>query len=564
MFLIRFLNYARDDLLGTVEVEEGGNALALAPTPEDLSSRNLVFRYWASYGGADLTGDLSDVHESMTVLPYYEEVIQESYTVRFYNFLRDTIVSEQTVEAGEDAVPPIPETIEGYEFTGWSCDITNVHADLDVFPNYVYYLVTVRFLNHARDDVLSIQTIERGTDAIAPAPEIIDGYMFIGWSASYRNVQEDITIYAVYRVISEKPVLNFYKKNQDNTTGDFIKSYRGVNGCTITQKLDGVCEIDIKLLTRMLENYVGAKDIVEVEGLVFYITEIKKNISSGVCYTELSGEHISYILNNDEYLTTAFEMTGTPKQILDALLMDTPLASGVVEPTQQVTLLVNREATRRALVMQLLALVDGEIEYSGYTIGIRNHVGSSEEIDVMRRANVTDISYSYNSTEQRYSFSLELYQKGALKLGDELRIKFAPFGIDIHRRLVGMEWNPFNYKEVNITVGAYMPTVSDSLYQLVTEVQDITVKSSKYTMEFGEIIGNGSFFFTRSYSDRPYFQVQTDDGTTPVVTLTRRGSSDFNPYIGASISGVNSTTVTLVVFYLTVPVDDEVDTDGNV
>ena len=564
MYLIRFLNYARDDLLGTVEVEEGGNALAQAPTPEDLSSRNLVFRYWASYGGVDLTGDLSNVHESMTVLPYYEEVVQQSYTVRFYNFFRDTIVSEQTVEAGGDAVPPVPETIEGYEFTGWSCDITNVHSDLNVFPEYEYYLVTVRFLNHARDDVLSVQTIERGTDAVAPAPEIIDGYMFIGWSASYKNVQEDITIYALYRVISERPILNFYKKNQDNTTGDFIRSYRGVNGCTITQKLDGECEIEIKLLTRMLENYVGAKDIVEVEGLVFFITEVKKNISSGVCYTELSGEHISYILNNDEYLTTAFEMTGTPKQILDALLNGTPLASGVVEPTQPVTLLVNREATRRALVMQLLALVDGEIEYSGYTIGIRNHVGSSEEVDVMRRANVTDISYTYNSTEQRYSFSLELYQKGALKLGDELRIRFAPFGLNIHRRLVGMEWNPFNYKEVNITVGAYMPTVSDSLYQLVTEVEDITVKTSKYTMEFGEIIGNGSFFFTRSYSDRPYFQVQTNDGTTPTVTLTRRGSSDFNPYIGASISGVNSNTVTLVVFYLTVPIDDEVETEANV
>ena len=64
MFLIRFLNYARDDLLGTVEVEEGGNALEQAPTPEDLSSRGLVFKYWASYGGVDLTGDLSNVHES--------------------------------------------------------------------------------------------------------------------------------------------------------------------------------------------------------------------------------------------------------------------------------------------------------------------------------------------------------------------------------------------------------------------------------------------------------------------------------------------------------------------
>ena len=32
--VVRFLNYAGDDLLGVVEIEYGGNALPLAPTPE--------------------------------------------------------------------------------------------------------------------------------------------------------------------------------------------------------------------------------------------------------------------------------------------------------------------------------------------------------------------------------------------------------------------------------------------------------------------------------------------------------------------------------------------------
>ncbi len=547
-YTIRFLNERGSSEWGRCDVEEGGDATPLAPTPKIREGK--VFIGW--------NHDITHVMNDKTVWAVYANV----YTVRFLNYEGTDLLSSQTVIEGEDAIAPEPEVIEGMEFIGWNTDFTNVHEDITVRPLYESLYVTVRFLNKDRTDLLSEQQVLKGEDAIAPAPEIVDGFYFIGWSASYRNVTVDTTIYPLYRTISPRPALNFYKKNPDNTTGEHIRSYYGVNGCTFTQKLDGVCEIDIKLLTRMLENYVGANDIVEVEDFVFYITEVKKNITSGVCFTELSGEHISYILNNDEYLTSAFEMTGTPKQILDELLSDTPLVSGYVEPTQTVTLIINRECTRRALVMQLLALVDGEIEYSGYTIGIRNHVGSASEIDVMKRANVTDISYSYNSTEQRYSFSLELYQKGSLKLGDELRIKFDPFGINIHRRLVGMEWNPFNYKEVNITVGAYMPTVNDSLYQLVTTVEDITVKSSKYTMEFGEIIGNGSFFFTRSYSDRPYFQVQTNDGTTPVVTLTRKSGSSFNPYIGASLSGVNSDTVTLVVFYLTVPLDDEVEKDG--
>lgn len=42
-------------------------------------------------------------------------------------------------------------------------------------------------------------------------------------------------------------------------------------------------------------------------------------------------EHISYILNDDEYKVTAFDMTGTPRQILWALLEGTPFSVGTVD-----------------------------------------------------------------------------------------------------------------------------------------------------------------------------------------------------------------------------------------
>lgn len=420
-----------------------------------------------------------------------------------------------------------------------------------------YY--TVRFLNKDKTDVISSQTVKKGQSAIAPEPPIEKGFIFIGWSTSFDDVQEDITVYPRYREISPHPVLNFYHKNADRTMGKLLKSYSGVNACTISKKMDGECTIDLKLLTRLTEGLVTVDDLLEIDGLIFNITEEKKNISGGMCYSQFVGEHISYVLNDDDYLVASFDMTGTPREILSVLLSGTPFYMGVVEFEEKVTLRVNQETTRRACVMQLLALVKGEIEYYGYSIGIRKHVGSSKPIDIMKSANVQDINYSYNAVEKRYSFSISLYKKGDLDLGDEILMNFKPLGLNKQRRIVGMEWNPFNFKEVSITIGAYVPTLNDSLYSLIETVENITEATAKYTVEFGELIGNGSFYFTRAYNDKPYFHIHTSDGSVGTVTLNKKDTSEFSPYVGASLSGVNSDTSTLLVFYCTVPVEKEDD-----
>lgn len=56
-------------------------------------------------------------------------------------------------------------------------------------------------------------------------------------------------------------------------------------------------------------------------------------------------------------------------------------------------------------------------------------------------------------------------------MGDEMVLKFRPLGIDTESEVVGMDWNPFNYREVSVSVGQYIPTLNDSLYQLVNEVR---------------------------------------------------------------------------------------------
>ena len=136
-------------------------------------------------------------------------------------------------------------------------------------------------------------------------------------------------------------------------------------------------------MTRQTEGVVSLKDRVEVDGLVFYVTEIKKSISGGICYTKMSGDHISFLLNEEKYTVQSFEMSDTPRNIMKVLLGDTPFTVGEVDYDKKVTLLINREVTRRACVMQLIAMVGGEIEYDGYSIGIRKHIGSETAIEIL-------------------------------------------------------------------------------------------------------------------------------------------------------------------------------------
>lgn len=544
---VRFLNERGTDVWGYAYVEYGGDATDQAPTPKVRAGK--VFTGW--------NHDITYITKDKTVWATYADAV----TVTFRNYADDGDLSVQTIAVGTDAVPPTPELVTDMRFTGWSGSYTNVQADATLHPLYVTTLFTVRFLNFAETDLLSVQYVHQGESAIPPSPEKISGYIFIGWSTSFADVQEDITVRQRFREIPPHPVMRFYSANADATSGSLIKSYDGVNACTITQKLSGECTIDFTLMTRQVEGVVSVGDRLEVDGLVFNITEVKKQITQGVCYTQMSGEHISYILNDERYKVTAYDSSETVRDQLVTLLADTPFTVGAVDLFDAVTLKVNNTVTRRSVIMQLIAMVNGEIEYDGYTIGVRSHVGKTARTDIMATSNVENISYSHNASEDNTNYSLSLYRKGNLELGDELLLKFAPLGIDTNSRIVGMDWNPFNFREVSITVGQYIPTLNDSLYDLISTVEDITQRTARYTLEFGEIIGNGTFYFTRSYNDTPYWQVQTDDGTVPVITLIRKEGYEFNPYVGARLSGVNSDTATLVVFYLTIPTDEKEDLD---
>lgn len=96
--VVRFLNYAGDDLLGVVEIEYGGNALPLAPTPEIIQGK--TFKGW--------NADITHVTEDMTVRPVYED---QTFTVRFLNYAGTDFTSSAMTNLAGFTIPRFNNTL---------------------------------------------------------------------------------------------------------------------------------------------------------------------------------------------------------------------------------------------------------------------------------------------------------------------------------------------------------------------------------------------------------------------------------------------------------------------
>ena len=120
-------------------------------------------------------------------------------------------LSEQVVEKGHAATAPANPTREGYTFTGWDKDFSNVQSNLTVYAQYTpntpsttYYTVTFKDWNGT---ILKSEQVEKGHSATAPANPTREGYTFTGWDKDFSNVQSNLTITAQYQK-NETPVTN--------------------------------------------------------------------------------------------------------------------------------------------------------------------------------------------------------------------------------------------------------------------------------------------------------------------------------------------------------------------
>ena len=123
------------------------------------------------------------------------------YTVRFVDW-DDALLKEEIVRESESATPPENPSREGFTFTGWDKEYTNINSDIIIKAQYerdvVYYTVT--FLDWDGSE-LFVEQVEEGQDAIGPSVlPYREGYTFTGWSKPTTNIQSNLTVIAQYQL----------------------------------------------------------------------------------------------------------------------------------------------------------------------------------------------------------------------------------------------------------------------------------------------------------------------------------------------------------------------------
>lgn len=107
-----------------------------------------------------------------------------------------------------DTTPSAPKATAqfGWSFTGWS----PMAPSLTVTGNAIYVaqwtrnLYTVQFVDW-NGTLINSQQVAYGGDATEPTNPTRSGYTFIGWNRAYTNVQANVTVTALYRVIPAPP-----------------------------------------------------------------------------------------------------------------------------------------------------------------------------------------------------------------------------------------------------------------------------------------------------------------------------------------------------------------------
>ncbi len=116
------------------------------------------------------------------------------YTVYFVDW-DGTILSQQNVAEGSNAVEPVSPSREGYSFSGWSSNQTITETTIIVaqYQKEQAGEIPVYFVDAEGQEISRSYIIDA-----APSAPVIEGNPFVAWMAETGDISEGITIRAIY------------------------------------------------------------------------------------------------------------------------------------------------------------------------------------------------------------------------------------------------------------------------------------------------------------------------------------------------------------------------------
>ena len=135
--------------------------------------------------------------------------VRATYKINVYKvtfMVDDEIVEVQEVEYNKSATAPKVEK-EGYRFQKWNQDYTEVKSDLVVKAEFAKKQYLVRFLN-ASGEVIDTQFVNYEEAAVEPTDYEVERYRFIKWDQDFSSVTGEMTIRGIYE--KETAIIKFF------------------------------------------------------------------------------------------------------------------------------------------------------------------------------------------------------------------------------------------------------------------------------------------------------------------------------------------------------------------
>lgn len=298
-----------------------------------------------------------------------------------------------------------------------------------------------------------------------------------------------------------------------------IQQVNKVMSATIRETLEGEYTLSFTVLAKSALA-LKVRQLAKLDNQYFEIVQISKSLQGSLPICSVICEHVSYILNHERYNISTFDFTGSPVTGLGQLLAGTAFTVGTVDFTASVTMKINQKVSRRAALMQFIAILGGEIEYEGYKINIRKHRGSTTYIPVMDSKNVTNVAVTYDSREDTSSYDISFFKLLNLTVGDNIQIVFRPLGIDVKTRIISLEYNPFYRYDIRVEVGRYRPSISDTFYRIENSLSNVESSLSGFETSVGDLWGE---FDKLGVSQTMVSDIAVTDTGINVTYLVRKG-----------------------------------------
>lgn len=225
---------------------------------------------------------------------------------------------------------------------------------------------------------------------------------------------------------------------------------------------------------------VGGSTQIEYEGNYYDVIQSSHYMSGRNPAVDIVAEGVLYRLTDIEYIGHgSFSRAGTVEQLIGWVLGKVAIAGGTLSETpfyfgatdlpggtHSVTFNygIGEKHTRREMLQNIINRAGGgEIEIDGWNINAWSHRGNPTPVSLFDTYKVSSFGVSRDYREARETYNIELNRRDNIAVGDELHIVFDPLGVDVHTRVVALEYNPYNKREVSVEVGAREPGIENFL-----------------------------------------------------------------------------------------------------